>query len=377
MSAMLNSLVPAPPDWRPDWDAIDAGFDVVRALRGCPQDPVHHGEGDVRVHTAMVVEALVADESWRNMDAQARRIVFWAAVLHDIGKPATTREEDGRITSRGHSRRGELMARSLLWRLGADMREREHIAALIGHHLVPFFLLERDDPLKLAARISLRTRCDWLALLARADATGRISPDQQRILDAVALFEEFARDASCLDAPFAFASDHSRFQYFLKDGRDPAYEAYDDTRLTAVLLSGLPAAGKDTWIAQHLAGMPVVSLDRLRSELGIAHGKPQGQVVQLARERAREHLRGARDFVWNATNLTRQTRGSLMQLFADYGARVRIVHLEAPADHLFTRNAARDDVVPQAVIENMLERWEMPDLTECHELDRVSSGAGE
>ena len=370
---MLDAFVPQPPEWCLDWDGIDAWFEEVRALKGCPQDPVHHGEGDVWVHTRMVVEALVADESWRGLDAQARRIVFWAAVLHDIGKPATTREEDGRITSRGHSRRGELMARSLLWRLGADMREREHIAALIGHHLVPFFLLERDDPLKLAARISLRTRCDWLALLARADATGRISPDQQRILDAVALFEEFARDASCLDAPFAFASDHSRFQYFLKDGRDPAYEAYDDTRLTAILMSGLPAAGKDTWIAQHLAGVPVVSLDRLRSELGIAHGKPQGQVVQLARERAREHLREARDFVWNATNLTRQTRGSLIQLFADYGARVRIVHLEAPADHLSTRNRARDDVVPQAVIENMLERWEMPDLTECHELQLVSS----
>jgi len=373
MTAMLDAFVPQPPEWCLDWDGIDAWFEEVRALKGCPQDPVHHGEGDVWVHTRMVVEALVADESWRGLDAQARRIVFWAAVLHDIGKPATTREEDGRITSRGHSRRGELMARSLLWRLGADMREREHIAALIGHHLVPFFLLERDDPLKLAARISLRTRCDWLALLARADATGRISPDQQRILDAVALFEEFARDASCLDAPFAFASDHSRFQYFLKDGRDPAYEAYDDTRLTAILMSGLPAAGKDTWIAQHLAGVPVVSLDRLRSELGIAHGKPQGQVVQLARERAREHLREARDFVWNATNLTRQTRGSLIQLFADYGARVRIVHLEAPADHLSTRNRARDDVVPQAVIENMLERWEMPDLTECHELQLVSS----
>ena len=372
MSTLLHDLVPRAPDWHLDWDSIDAEFEVVRALKGCPQDPVHHGEGDVWVHTRMVVDSLIADEQWRAMDDGARRIVFWAAVLHDIGKPATTRAEEGRITSRGHSRRGEHMARGLLWRLGADVREREHICALVGHHLVPFFLLERDDSLKLAARISLRTRCDWLALLARADATGRISPDRQRILDAVAIFGEFARDAGCLDAPYAFASDHSRFQYFLKDGRDPAYEAYDDTRLTAVLMSGLPAAGKDTWIAEHLPGWPVVSLDQIRTELGIAHGKPQGQVVQTARERAREHLRQGRDFVWNATNLTCQTRGSLIQLFADYNARVRIVHLEAPADRLFNRNSTRDDAVPQAAVERMLDRWEPPDLTECHDLEQVS-----
>jgi len=253
------------------------------------------------------------------------------------------------------------------------MREREHIAALVGHHLAPFFLLERENPLKLAARISLRTRCDWLALLARADATGRVSPDRQRIFDAVALFVEFTRDAGCLDTPYAFASDHSRFQYFRKDGRDPAYEAHDDTRLSAVLMSGLPSAGKDTWIAEHLHGWPVVSLDQIRSELGIPHGKPQGGVVQAARERAREHLRQGRDFVWNATNLTRRTRGSLIQLFADYNARVSIVHLEAPPDQLFTHNSARDDAVPQAAVERMLDRWEPPDLSECHVLDRVVS----
>jgi len=254
---------------------------------------------------------------------------------------------------------------------GADGHEREHICALVGHHLVPFFLLERDDPLKLVARISLRTRCDWLTLLARADAKGRKSRDRRRILEAVALFEEFVCDAGCLDEPYAFPSDHSRFQYFLKRGRDPSYEAFDDTRLTAVLMSGLPGAGKDTWIAEHLPGWPIVSLDQIRTELGIAHGKPQGQVVQAARERAREHLRDGRHFVWNATNLTRQTRGSLIQLFADYNARVRIVHLEAPADQLFTRNSARDDAVPRAAVERMVERWEPPDLTECHELEQV------
>ncbi len=372
MDRLLDTLVPAPPGWTLDWHNASDAIAEVAALKNCPQDPVHHGEGDVWIHTQMVCEALVSDGEWRALDANARRAVFWTALLHDIGKPATTRPEDGRITSRGHSRRGENMARRLLWRLGADSAERERICALIAHHLAPFFLMERDDPMRLAARISLVTRCDWLTLQARADANGRVSPDLQRLRDSVELFAEFCRDAGCYDTPFAFASDHSRFVYFRRPDRDPHYEAYDDTTFTATLMSGLPASGKDTWIAANMPGVPVVSLDAIRAELGIAPDKPQGAVIQAARERARQHLRAGEAFVWNATNLSRQIRGSCIDLLADYNARVRIVHLEAPRQELAARNRQRTDPVPDKVIARMLERWETPDLTEAHEVELIS-----
>jgi putative nucleotidyltransferase with HDIG domain len=371
MVHMLDTLVPCAPGWSLDWQVISDSVAEVAALRDCPQDPVHHGEGDVWIHTRMVCEALIADAQWRALPADDRRTVFWTAVLHDIGKPATTRHEDGRITSRGHSRRGENLARQLLWRLGCDILERERITALIAHHLVPFFLLERADPTRLVARISLGTRCDWLSLLARADARGRISPDVARLIDYVELFAEFARDAGCLAEPFSFASDHSRFVYFRKPDRDPRYEAYDDTEFTVTVMAGLPAAGKDTWIADHLPNLPVVSLDALRGELGVAPAKPQGAVIQAARDLARVHLRRGEAFVWNATNLSRQIRGNCIDLLADYNARVRVVHLEAPPDVLETRNRQRQSRVPDKAIARMLERWEAPDLTEAHEVEMV------
>src|SRR5579859_604821 len=51
--------VPRPSEWKVEWEAIAAQFAWVRALAGTPQEPAHHAEGDVAIHTRMVVEALV------------------------------------------------------------------------------------------------------------------------------------------------------------------------------------------------------------------------------------------------------------------------------------------------------------------------------
>ena len=108
---------PEPVDWRLDWEEIDRSFDWIRRMKGCHQDPSNHAEGDVWIHTRMVCESMVADGEWRALSDGERETLFAAALLHDVAKPRCTRLEDGRITSRGHSRRGEIMAREILWRL--------------------------------------------------------------------------------------------------------------------------------------------------------------------------------------------------------------------------------------------------------------------
>ncbi len=372
----LDAFLPRAPDWRLDWDGLDAAFPWIRRLRGCPQDPVHHAEGDVWIHTRMVAEALAGLPEWRGLAELDRLATFAAVLLHDVAKPDCTRTEgDGRITARGHSRRGAVMARAILWRLGLPFGTREQAVAIIARHQIPFFLVDRPDARRLALEASLTTGCAPLALVAEADARGRIAADRPRLLDAIALFRDYAAELGCLDRPFPFPSDHTRFTYFRDpEGRAPDLPAYDDRVGEAVLMSGLPGAGKDTWIAGNAAGRPVVSLDALRRTLGVAPEAPQGPVIAAARAAAREHLRARRPFVWNATNLSRSLRDGLAGLCTDYRARLRMVYVEAPEPVLRARNQSRPEPVPEAAIERMLRRWEIPDLTECHALATVITG---
>lgn len=278
--------------------ALHARFDWVRRMDGTPQDPVHHAEGDVAIHTHLVCAAMASLPAFRSLDDEARLVAFAGALLHDVAKPDCTRSDDeGRVTAHGHSVRGAMAARQILWRLGLPFALREQVVGLVRHHQAPFWLLEREDPHRLVATMSQTVRCDRLALLAESDARGRSCADPQRILDNVELFRAYCEEQGCLAAPFAFPSAHARFQYLGGRQTEPLHAPHEDFRCEVVLMSGFPAAGKDRWIAEHLAGWPVVSLDRLRHELDVDPAGDQGTVVAQAREEARQHLRAGRSFV--------------------------------------------------------------------------------
>jgi predicted kinase len=319
----------------------------------------------------MVCEAMTKLDAFRALDDEQRTIAFTSALLHDVAKPMCTRTaDDGRISSQGHSTKGALVARRILWRLGVPFAMREAIVANVRHHQAPFWLLEREDPLRLVATISQTARCSSLALVAEADARGRVCADQERILLNVDLFREYCREHGCLDEPLTFPSDHARFLWFAGRQKDRLFAAHEAFRCEVVLMSGFPGVGKDHFIAETFPGWPVVSLDRLREDLDVEPTDDQGGVVQEARERARTLLREGRSFVWNATNLSKRIRARCIRLFADYDARIRIVYVEVPEPTLRAQNRARkpEAVVPDRVLDDMLDRWEVPDRTEAHEV---------
>jgi len=248
---------------------------------------------------------------------------------------------------------------------------REAVCALIRFHQHPFWLIEREDAAYQAFRISQSARCDHLSLLAMADGRGRVCQDQEDLLLRVACFREFCAEQDCLQAPRAFPSDHSRFLYFQSQGeRDPDYHAYEEPGGPEfVLLAGLPGVGKDTWIRRNLTELPVVSLDEIRTELKIAPTDNQEPVLDVARGRAREHLRRGDSMVWNATNLSRELRGKRLRFPMDYGARVRLIYVEVPAAVQRLQNRSRSAAVPQNALERIFRQWQVPDATEAHILE--------
>jgi predicted kinase len=256
--------------------------------------------------------------------------------------------------------------------------DREHVAKLVRHHGLPLRFMDKPDPARACVEASLEVDLRAAATLALADVRGRECADKAQLIERVNLFADYCRELACWDGPRRFESDHHRFMYCV--GRKPlAYVPYDDTWGEVVLMSGLPGSGKSTHARRLAEDRPVINLDELRHELGVEPDEvgAQGAVVNAAKEEAKRLLRAKTPFVWDATNITKEVRAGLVALFANYGARVRIVYVEASWQETFARNRSRKRPVPERVIAQLADRLEVPSRTEAHRMDYVVAGVPE
>lgn len=340
------------------------------AMSACPQDRHWHAEGNVWDHSRRVVSQLRQLPEWAALSPRERCVLTFTAVLHDVGKPATTQRDSatGRLISPRHAVIGEQLARGILRNLGCDLATREQIAKLVRWHGSPVFLLERSEPSHEVVRHSWWVQNRLLYLFALADARGREVASQARSEDPLHLWKMQAEELECFDEPYRFVNDHSRFLFFRRAEPNLYEQPREAFSCCVTLIAGLPGSGKDTWLAKQAPHLPVVSLDGVRKRLRISPAVNQGAVIQAARERCRQLLRAQQDFALNATNLTRRTRARWIDLFASYGARVCVVYLEPPLEQILQRNKRRERVVRESVIRKLQQKCEPPTWDECHQL---------
>jgi predicted kinase len=325
----------------------------------------------------MVCAQLPLLDEWPSLTPREQVVLLFTALLHDAGKPLTSQVDPttGRITSPKHAVKGEYLARALLRDLGCDLDTREQIARLVRYHGRPAFLLEKLEPAHEVVSLSWFLSNRLLYLFALADTRGRTTAEMGRPEENVHLWRLVAEENGCFDQPYPFANDHARFLFYRQERPNLHYVPHEEYRCTVTMLSGLPGAGKDTWVTANVPDVPIVSLDDLRGELGVDAGDDQGEVIQAARERCRDHLRMGRSFCFNATNVLRQTRRRWIDLFADYDARIEVVYIEPPLPVILAQNARRSSPVPERVIRHLADKCEPPTFAESHGLKLVDHRA--
>ena len=160
-----------------DLSIVERMFPELDALVGCPQEPEWHPEGDVWVHTLLVIDG--ARTRIDDLEYPQQVSVMLGAVCHDLGKPATTAFIDGRIRSLDHEEQGVAPARALLDRLnvhsmlGYDVRQQ--VLGIVANHLKPGMFAQAQPPVGDGAyrRLAQKVDLELLARVAKADCEGR------------------------------------------------------------------------------------------------------------------------------------------------------------------------------------------------------------
>ena len=98
----------------------------VAKMKGVEQPPQYHPEGDVWVHTLLLLEKL---------QPNASPTLAWGALLHDVGKPPTFRVAPDRIRFDGHVEVGVKMTEKLGRELRFSNDELEQVSALVANHM--------------------------------------------------------------------------------------------------------------------------------------------------------------------------------------------------------------------------------------------------
>ena len=378
----------------------------LQQYRQTPQDPEWHAEGDVHVHVDWVLAELrnLFEDEAEYLSEGDKTVLTLAALLHDVAKPVTTKplEIAGkiRIAAPAHESIG---ASHLFYKqapYGMTTEQWQQVIALTAAHHLPKLLVVRNRSGRDFHALARRASPQLLYWLERADMQGRECKDKAEQLEILELFRSECEDTGIWqDEPYenfraevevrlANHSPFTRQRIFWQGVR--AYESGDivmleesfarfyrflDSQPHLALLCGPSGSGKSTHAEALYPAYARVSPDQIREQefSGRLRKRDQGTVFHQARESLRESLRQPESVIWDATNLRRDQRQRLVGMGLDYEAFVSLVVLQKPESLLFEHNRSRgENAVPDDVLMTQLRRFQLPDISEAHEVALVA-----
>lgn len=166
-------------------------FSMIKDLNDVDQNPKFHPEGNVFIHTMMVI-----DEGAKNREkSKNKRVFMWALLLHDIGKKPTTKIRKGRLTSYDHDSVGADMAREFLTYFNEEETFISKVKGLVRWHMQSLFVT-KDMKFQNIGGMLEDVDINEIVLVSLSDRLGRGGLDHQEINDTLVQVNRFKEKIS-------------------------------------------------------------------------------------------------------------------------------------------------------------------------------------
>lgn len=375
-------------------------FPLLKELKNTPQDPGWHAEGDVHIHTEMVLTELykLIDIEGTHLSSEEILTLILAAVFHDIAKPITTREMEirgiMRIAAPAHEYKGGSYIAYGLAELNLPFKIIYEVVNLVINHITPKLLVVKNLPPKDYRKLANITNVELLYLLEKADMLGRTCKDQNEQIASIDLFKMFCIEYKIWPNQDPYQDFREIVNQTLTSYSDTAKSfvtstiiqelesaiinhplegiarsfVYRDSFAELIILCGPSGGGKSTWVKNNLHDYEVVSLDQLRAEIAGKQSDQSfnGQVLQAAKKLLKQHLAAKKKVVWDATNLRKDFRKQIADLGYAYNAYVTLVVFYAAKEHFYHGNKERDTQIASSILDKQFRNLEWPETSEAH-----------
>ena len=151
-------------------------FSMIKDLQDVEQNPKFHAEGNVFIHTGMVI-----DEGAKNREnSKSKRAFMWSLLLHDIGKKPTTKIRKGRLTSYDHDIVGADMTREFLNYFNEEESFIVEVTGLVRWHMQSLFVTKNFKFQNIRNMLE-DVNTDEIVLVSLSDRLGRGNLDDNEI----------------------------------------------------------------------------------------------------------------------------------------------------------------------------------------------------
>ncbi len=166
-------------------------FSMIKDLQEVGQNPKYHPEGNVFIHTMMVI-----DEGAKNREkSKSKRAFMWALLLHDIGKKPTTKLRKGKLTSYNHDIVGADMTVKFLKYFNEDERFINEVRGLVRWHMQSLFVT-KDMKFQNIDDMLQEVDINEIFLVSLSDRLGRGNLNYREIDDTRAQMNKFKEKIS-------------------------------------------------------------------------------------------------------------------------------------------------------------------------------------